>query len=152
MFILKCLVFYGCATNLEKVFYRIPLTRWKIYYRRPIEDPLPRTIENVRIRATIQRTINQVSALVGALSRPTTSRAPRGAAAATPRRKRKSTTRKPASGSSAKKRKTSTKRKSVKRKRWSSCAFWILELWLTYKMSHVAPLISNFIQNIHLWV
>ena len=97
-------------------------------YRRPIEDPLPRTIENVRIRATIQRTINQVSALVGALSRPTTSRAPRGAAAATPRRKRKSTTRKPTSGSSAKKRKTSTKRKSVKRKRWSSCAFWILEL------------------------
>ena len=87
-------------------------------YRRPIEDPLPRTIENVRIRATIQRTINQVSALVGALSRPTTSRAPRGAAAAaTSRRKRKSTTRKPASGSSAKKRKTSTKRKSVKRKK-----------------------------------
>jgi len=82
---------------------------------RPIEDPLPRTMENVRIRATIQRTINQVSALVGALSRPTTSRDSRGAA--TPRRKRKSTTRKPASGSSAKKRKTSTKRKSVKRKK-----------------------------------
>ena len=41
-----------------------------------MEDSLPRTIENVRLRATIQRTINQVSALVGAVRAPKKKRKP----------------------------------------------------------------------------
>ena len=52
--------------------------------RRPIEDTLPRTIENVRIRATIQRTIMQVSALVGAVVTPRRRRKKPG-----PKKKRK---------------------------------------------------------------
>ena len=100
------------------------------HFHRPLALFTYSPLNSAKLSCLYEVTLNQVSALVGALSRPTTSRAPRGAAAATPRRKRKSTTRKPASGSSAKKRKTSTKRKSVKRKRWSPCAFWILEYTL----------------------
>ena len=61
-------------------------------YRRAVEDTLPRTIENVRIRATIQRTIQQVSSLVGSVT--------------SVRQKKKKT---------IKRKKTTTKRKPVKK-------------------------------------
>lgn len=69
---------------------------------RSIEDTLPRTMQNIRIRATIQRTINQVSALVGSITRPR-------------KRKRKTTTKRKTKKKSPTKKKsgTKTKRKST---------------------------------------
>ena len=82
-----------------------------------IEDPLPRTLENVRIRAAIQRTILQVSSLVGSgisfrdeSPQPSTSRK-----VTRKRRKKRKTTAKSKTSMSKDGTKT-TKKKTTKRK------------------------------------
>ena len=66
-----------------------------VIFRATIEDPLPRTIENVRIRGIIQRTILQVSSGVGAVPRrnPTTTKRKTTKKRKSPTKKRKTTKR-----------------------------------------------------------
>ena len=108
-----------CLIHYFPLMHFFPRNIVFLIHRRSVEDLLPRTIENVRIRASIQATINQVSALVGAVRRPRkpkrkstkrkTKKKPHTTAA------KKSQTGKRKSATKKRKRKTGGKRKKAKK-------------------------------------
>ena len=76
---------------------------------------MPRTMENVRIRASIQATINQVSALVGAIRRPRKRKSTKRKTKKKPTTAKKSQTGKRKSATKKRKRKTGGKRKKKRK-------------------------------------